>query len=167
MGDLTQFGNLGSTGPLPEKQGFKPLPEGDYIVIVEDRRIKQGTESGNSDLSRTLQVAPGQEGAGRQIWDMLMLPITGEPMENRDAKVQRINQLCACCGIEGLTDSAQFLGKRYKVRLKMDKQDATKNAIAWRNPAGDVPAADAPVSRPAVKVAPKPAVAGDDEELPF
>lgn len=112
--------------------GFKPLPEGEYVVLVEQVEARGPNDEGWRGLNFKLQVVDGQY-RGRILFDNLFTthcpPIPGKPEKNeRRAKAENIGrkkllELAYSCGLPGLPaeDVLEYVNKTARVSLGVEE----------------------------------------------
>ena len=112
--------------------GFKPLPEGEYVVLIEQVEPKGPNDEGWRGLNFKLQVVDGQY-RGRLLFDNLFTthcpPIPGKPEKDEGrAKAENIGrnrllELAYSCGLPGLPaeDVLEYVNKTARVSLGVEE----------------------------------------------
>lgn len=125
------------------ERSYKPLPAGDYEMIVIKSNTNP-TKAGNGHYLELEMQVIGGEFSGRRHWERLNL-------DNPSAQTVKIAQeqlarLCVALGLDQVDDSEELHDKAFIAEIGIDKKDPTRN-IVWNYRATDdaqAPAAAAP-----------------------
>lgn len=107
---------------------FKPLPPGDYPVVIDKSEVKTTSSGTGSYINLTLKVV-GSNHTGRLIFDRITT--RNQSVQAQQIGDKRMQQLRIACGIPVLTDDQQLLQKQLIVTVGIepakDGYDAKNN----------------------------------------
>lgn len=141
--------------------GFDPIPAGWYPLQVESAEVKETKAKTGKILSLEFLVL--DKAAGRKLFKRIN--IMNANQQAQDIGRRELSALTLGCGLVGLKDTTELIGKQVQGRVKIrqdEGRDPDNDVIAFKALDGTVPA-PAP-SKPAPVAlstsAPKPAVPG-------
>ncbi len=145
MAQLNQAFDATQVQPMEE---FKPLPEGDYLAIIESSEMKPTKAGTGMYLELTFQVIDPDLYKGRKLWERLNL-------QNQSQKTVEIAQrafsaICHAAGVLNVNDSEQLHNIPMSLSVGIDKKDSDHNVIKAFKSAS----ASAPAMAPAANTAP-------------
>ena len=116
MGNLNGF----DATQYAERQGFDPLPAGEYVCVVSDSELKPTAANTGTRLVLTLEVIDGQY-KGRKLWE-------GFNMKNPNAEAVRISgeqlaDLCRAIDVPRPDDSSALHGRPFTAVVKLKKSN--------------------------------------------
>jgi hypothetical protein len=151
MSNLAQF-NIDVESEAQEARSFSPLPDGNYPAIVTGSELKD-TKAGNGKyLSLAFEVIDGEH-KGRKLWTNINIQ-NPNPTAEKIGRSELAN-LCKAVGVLAPQTSEELHDIPVILTVRLDKQDATRNAVKGYAPVGD--AFEVPVKAEPPKQAPKPA----------
>lgn len=148
---MAHLGNTFDPGAVEadERQGFEPMPAGDYNVQIIDSVMKE-TKSGGDMLALTLEVIEGPY-EGRKVFDNLNIR-NANPTAQSIAH-QTLKAICDACGTGPIEDSEMLHHRPMVAVLKIETDKSgqydPRNAVKRYKARGG--------AAPAGKAAPRPA----------
>lgn len=123
MAQLAQNFDATQVEPMQE---FVPLPEGEYIAIIEDSEMRATKAGTGNYLSLTLQIVEGDH-TGRKLFDNLNLD---NPNPQTVEIAQRtLSSICHAVGELAVNDSEQLHNKAMMIKVGFQKDNKDRNQV--------------------------------------
>ncbi len=107
----------------------EPIPVSDQIVKIESAETKLNKNQTGRFLSVEVVVHEGPH-RGRRLWANYTTEHSESP-KAAEIGLSQISEMCRACGIVGFDHERELGGLIGTVRVKLQKDDPTKNEIAW------------------------------------
>jgi Protein of unknown function (DUF669) len=115
-----------------------PVPEGEYPVILTATEIKPGKAPTDRLLNLTMRVTEGPC-AGQLIFQNLNF-MHSNPVAQQIGQ-ERLSALCHVVGVLKPTDTAQFHGRPFRVKVTVDETKKYNEVTAFLKADGSAPSA--------------------------
>lgn len=117
-----QAGSTPAPQQQPAKQGFEPLPPGEYAVVISEQRTKPNKAGTGEYLELTLVIEEGSS-RGRRIWERLNLRNPSQKaVQIARETVERIKEVT---GMTAARNADELVGGRCRV-VTMNDDYGTK-----------------------------------------
>jgi hypothetical protein len=104
-------------GELPKDDGFEPVPDGWYDVVIAEAQDKETKARNGGYLNFKVEIE-GPSHAGRVIWSMCLYQHTNEKAEK--IGLSRLHNLARAMGRNALPkDLVSFSGVRVQAKVKV------------------------------------------------
>ena len=122
----------------PDMQSsFTPLPAGEYQVVM----VANKENAKQTGIVCEFDVASGQY-QGRKLWCNLSLFHENE--KAKEIGYRLVNDMALACGVAGIGDLDEILGRTMVAIVKIRKDDATQNDVSGFKAVGNAPPAAQP-----------------------
>lgn len=121
MGDLTNvLGGSFNPADVPPSE-YEPIPQGDYPAVVTEVELKE-TRNGGTGIMFKFSVL-GTTHDGRVISSFINVVNSSEKAQTIGR--QQLAEICNACGLANASDTSDFINKRLKIRVGVEKGQGT------------------------------------------
>lgn len=116
--------------------GMSKLPDGTYLVSVEDSAMKETKDGKGQYLEFTYTILEGDH-KGKRIWDRMNL--INDNTTSVEIAEKQLAQLCKACKKPAAKDSDELKGSIFTVVYGAQKKDPQYSEVKERLEAGSAP----------------------------
>jgi hypothetical protein len=152
---MAYLGKTYNVEEMPQQQEFKPLPAGEYELLVEEVELRQ-TNNGAGEYLLFKTKVQGPTHQGRVLFDRIMISHSNPMAE--EIGLKRLNSYIRAIGLSGANDTDQLVNKLVKAKVKVGTPSEK-----YPEPGNDITAYMATVSAPM----PSPSPSAQPEAKPW